>query len=139
MNFNGVAGAPKLNPGTPYPGEAPPYLLDSLTSKINYFALSEKDIAASGLHRLQPDNATPWTEMGLCNQTDPNAFFPDKGDSANPAKAICNLCIVKTQCAEDAIINNDTIGIRGGLSTEQRKHIAKKRRLAAKAKSQSSE
>ena len=34
-------------------------------------------------------NAPEWQERALCSQTDPEAFFPEKGGSTREAKRIC--------------------------------------------------
>ena len=36
-----------------------------------------------------------WQERALCAQTDPEAFFPEKGGSTREAKRVClSVCIV---------------------------------------------
>jgi WhiB family redox-sensing transcriptional regulator len=39
-----------------------------------------------------------WQADALCAQTDPEAFFPEKGGSTRDAKRICAGCDVKAQC-----------------------------------------
>ena len=41
-----------------------------------------------------PDEAS-WQERALCSQTDPEAFFPEKGGSTREAKKICVGCEVR--------------------------------------------
>lgn len=36
-----------------------------------------------------------WQEQALCAQTDPEAFFPEKGGSTREAKRICQACAVR--------------------------------------------
>ncbi len=46
------------------------------------------------------DNALAWQSDALCAQTDPEAFFPEKGGSTRDAKKICTTCEVRAQCLE---------------------------------------
>ena len=39
-----------------------------------------------------------WQERALCAQTDPEAFFPEKGGSTREAKRVCLSCDVRSQC-----------------------------------------
>ncbi len=41
--------------------------------------------------------ALSWQEQSLCAQTDPEAFFPEKGGSTREAKRICVGCEVKSE------------------------------------------
>ena len=43
-----------------------------------------------------------WQERGLCAQTDPEAFFPEKGGSTREAKRVCLTCDVRLECLEYA-------------------------------------
>jgi WhiB family redox-sensing transcriptional regulator len=59
-----------------------------------------------------------------CATTDPDAFFPEAGESTTRAKAVCASCPVRRQCLADAP-TWDRFSIRGGLSaTERRKKTA---------------
>jgi WhiB family transcriptional regulator, redox-sensing transcriptional regulator len=65
-----------------------------------------------------------------CQETDPEAWFADKGDwwAVHRSRELCNLCPVKRQCAEYAIVNNELYGVWGGLTTKERLAIRKKAR-----------
>ena len=39
-----------------------------------------------------------WQERALCAQTDPEAFFPEKGGSTREAKRVCMSCDVRPEC-----------------------------------------
>jgi WhiB family transcriptional regulator, redox-sensing transcriptional regulator len=41
-----------------------------------------------------------WQERALCAQTDPEAFFPEKGGSTREAKRVCLSCEVRAECLE---------------------------------------
>ena len=69
-----------------------------------------------------------WQERALCAQTDPEAFFPEKGGSTREAKRICGRCEVKGDCLEYALGHDERFGIWGGLSERERRKL--KRRVA---------
>lgn len=69
--------------------------------------------------------AQPWKERALCTQTDPEAFFPDKGGSTREAKRICGDCDVSAECLQTALDNDERFGIWGGLSERERRKLAK--------------
>ena len=69
-----------------------------------------------------------WHDDALCAQTDPEAFFPEKGGSTREAKKICSGCPVRAQCLEYALGNDERFGIWGGLSERERRRL---RRSAA--------
>ncbi|WP_029458394.1 WhiB family transcriptional regulator [Dietzia alimentaria] len=64
-----------------------------------------------------------WQDRALCAQTDPEAFFPEKGGSTREAKKICTGCEVKAECLEYALANDERFGIWGGLSERERRRI----------------
>lgn len=64
-----------------------------------------------------------WRDAALCAQTDPEAFFPDKGGSTRDAKAICSRCAVRPECLQAALDNDERFGIWGGLSERERRHL----------------
>jgi len=71
-----------------------------------------------------PENADDqWQERALCAQTDPEAFFPEKGGSTREAKRICLGCDVKNECLESALANDERFGIWGGLSERERRRL----------------
>ena len=41
------------------------------------------------------EGALGWQERALCAQTDPEAFFPEKGGSTREAKKVCVGCEVR--------------------------------------------
>lgn len=64
-----------------------------------------------------------WQDRALCAQTDPEAFFPEKGGSTREAKRICQGCEVKSECLEYALHNDERFGIWGGLSERERRRL----------------
>ncbi len=64
-----------------------------------------------------------WHERALCAQTDPEAFFPEKGGSTREAKKICTGCEVRSECLSYALANDERFGIWGGLSERERRRL----------------
>ena len=67
-----------------------------------------------------------WQERALCAQTDPEAFFPEKGGSTREAKKVCLTCEVRDDCLEYALMNDERFGIWGGLSERERRKLKKR-------------
>jgi WhiB family transcriptional regulator, redox-sensing transcriptional regulator len=72
------------------------------------------------------DGAMGWQEQALCAQTDPEAFFPEKGGSTREAKRVCTGCEVRAECLEYALANDERFGIWGGLSERERRKLKKR-------------
>jgi WhiB family transcriptional regulator, redox-sensing transcriptional regulator len=64
-----------------------------------------------------------WQERALCAQTDPEAFFPEKGGSTREAKRICTTCEVRSECLGYALEHDERFGIWGGLSERERRRL----------------
>ena len=64
-----------------------------------------------------------WQDRALCAQTDPEAFFPEKGGSTREAKRICLGCEVKDRCLDYALAHDERFGIWGGLSERERRRL----------------
>lgn len=76
-------------------------------------------------------DAQPWKAEALCAQTDPEAFFPEKGGSTRDAKKTCLSCEVRLQCLDYALENDERFGIWGGLSERERRPLKKSRSRGA--------
>lgn len=76
--------------------------------------------------RLIGDSArdTDWALDAVCAQTDPDAFFPDKGGSTAEGKKICARCPVQDECLADALATGQRHGVWGGLSDRERRTFA---------------
>lgn len=66
-----------------------------------------------------------WQTQALCAQTDPEAFFPEKGGSTRDAKKVCGSCAVRAECLEYALKNDERFGIWGGMSERERRRLRK--------------
>ncbi len=87
----------------------------------------EAEAAESGFP-IDIEEELRWQERALCAQTDPEAFFPEKGGSTREAKRICTTCAVRSECLEYALGNDERFGIWGGLSERERRRL--KRRVS---------
>ncbi len=66
----------------------------------------------------------PWADEALCQQTDPELFYPETSRPTNhEAKAICAGCFVQAECLTYALETNQTFGIWGGLSVQERHRL----------------
>jgi len=74
----------------------------------------------------EEENPLAWQSDSLCAQTDPEAFFPEKGGSTRDAKKICGSCEVRARCLEYALQNDERFGIWGGLSERERRKLRKR-------------
>ena len=72
---------------------------------------------------LDDDSSFAWQAEALCAQTDPEAFFPEKGGSTREAKRVCQSCTVRTECLEYALAHDERFGIWGGLSERERRKL----------------
>jgi WhiB family transcriptional regulator, redox-sensing transcriptional regulator len=78
------------------------------------------------LYVFDPADEQDWQERALCAQTDPEAFFPEKGGSTREAKRICLGCEVRSECLEYALQHDERFGIWGGLSERERRKLKKR-------------
>jgi WhiB family redox-sensing transcriptional regulator len=74
-----------------------------------------------------------WRLDALCAETDPEAFFPEKGGSTREAKRVCTGCAVRAECLEFALGNDERFGIWGGLSERERRRLRLQRRIPLSA------
>ncbi|WP_448073173.1 WhiB family transcriptional regulator [Georgenia yuyongxinii] len=85
-------------------------------------------VGADVLHLLQDqdDGVLAWQDRALCAQTDPEAFFPEKGGSTREAKRVCTSCEVRAECLDYALANDERFGIWGGLSERERRKLKRR-------------
>jgi WhiB family redox-sensing transcriptional regulator len=67
--------------------------------------------------------AARWRELAACRGIGLDLFFPERGESAEPARQVCAACPVRQPCLEYAISNRITHGIWGGLSERERRAL----------------
>jgi WhiB family redox-sensing transcriptional regulator len=63
-----------------------------------------------------------WHDNASCQTSDPEIFFPRKGESDLKAKAVCGRCPVRRECLDWAIGTDQRHGIWGGMSRPERNH-----------------
>ncbi len=73
-----------------------------------------------------PVGELDWQDRALCSQTDPEAFFPEKGRSTREAKKVCASCDVKAECLDYALRHDERFGIWGGLSERERRKLTRR-------------
>jgi WhiB family redox-sensing transcriptional regulator len=70
-----------------------------------------------------------WLEKAECKNVDPEIFFPEQGESLKPARKYCDICMVREECLEYAVVNFIVEGVWGGTSGRQRRALKKQRRM----------
>ena len=84
---------------------------------------ADSDAAIAQVMGLTDDSPLAWHQLALCAQTDPEAFFPEKGGSTREAKRVCASCEVRQECLDYALANDERFGIWGGLSERERRRL----------------
>ncbi|WP_246262517.1 WhiB family transcriptional regulator [Arthrobacter mobilis] len=105
--------------GEPEPGDGPDEVLPAA-------GRTWEQAVWIGLPGLPEEGELGWQADALCAQTDPEAFFPEKGGSTRDAKKVCSACTVRAQCLEYALANDERFGIWGGLSERERRRLRKR-------------
>lgn len=83
-------------------------------------------LGVPGVRQTNEDAPLAWQADALCAQTDPEAFFPEKGGSTREAKRVCDGCEVKAHCLDYALENDERFGIWGGLSERERRKLRRR-------------
>ena len=92
----------------------------------SYGAPGAVPLASMSVEELITAVELEWQERAVCAQTDPEAFFPEKGGSTREAKRICQSCEVRDECLEYALEHDERFGIWGGLSERERRRLKKR-------------
>lgn len=100
---------------------------------MNYLVLSGTVAGAAGAGTAWSDTAAliqpePWVGDARCAEVDPDIFFPSKGEVpiADLARTVCGGCPVADECLSFALRTDQRYGIWGGLTTRQRRSLAKR-------------
>jgi WhiB family redox-sensing transcriptional regulator len=67
--------------------------------------------------------AARWRELAACRGSDLEVFFPERGESAEPARRVCAACPVRQACLDYAITNRIAYGVWGGLTERERRTL----------------
>ena len=105
--------------GTPHTTTGSP--MTSITSRPRLSLVPVPD--AVEVFDPAPVTTDQWQDRALCAQTDPEAFFPEKGGSTREAKKICLGCEVRAECLDYALAHDERFGIWGGLSERERRRL----------------
>ncbi|KQX63889.1 MULTISPECIES: WhiB family transcriptional regulator [Streptomyces] len=79
-----------------------------------------------------------WREHAECRNEDPDLFFPigTSGPAllqTEQAKAVCRRCPVREQCLEWAMETDQTLGVWGGTSENERRALKRRTRAARRS------
>jgi WhiB family transcriptional regulator, redox-sensing transcriptional regulator len=81
-----------------------------------------RDLLLGSLLLPELRDARPeWAADGLCQEYPDVDFFPRRGETAGPAKAVCRRCLVRAECAAFALDLPDIRGIWGSTSERDRR------------------
>jgi WhiB family transcriptional regulator, redox-sensing transcriptional regulator len=69
-----------------------------------------------------------WMRGAACVEAVDVEFFPARGASTRPAKAVCARCPVRERCLRFALDERIAEGVWGGLSPQERRQLATGRR-----------
>lgn len=96
--------------------------------------------AVTDLHNIYNPDHEAWKDRALCADpaeadrqgitvTEMSAlFFPERGESTRPAKAICAACPVRADCLNYALDNHILHGLWGGFSERARRRMRRTRK-----------
>lgn len=65
-----------------------------------------------------------WRTRGVCQNVDPEVFFPAPSESADPAVSLCRSCPVQGSCLAWALEAGDLHGVWGGTTVRERRAMA---------------
>ena len=66
---------------------------------------------------------TGWQDRAACKGLAADLFFPERGEPATAAKAVCVECQVADDCLMYAITNLEISGVWGGKDGKERRRI----------------
>lgn len=71
-----------------------------------------------------------WQDLAACRDIAVELFFPPAEQESDIAKAVCSNCTVREPCLDFALAEGERFGIWGGLTSQERRSVAAKRRKA---------
>lgn len=72
-----------------------------------------------------------WRRHSACRGLDPEIFYPETDEEAEPAKQVCAQCSVQETCLEYALAGREKEGVWGGATERERRRILRQRRRAS--------
>lgn len=64
-----------------------------------------------------------WRDDAACKGMDIDMFYPERGQNARQALAVCAGCIVVKECLKYALDNSIRVGVFGGTTELHRRKI----------------
>ncbi|QIG58266.1 WhiB family transcription factor [Gordonia phage Skog] len=98
--------------------------LTELVLRRNSLAEAEIDLGTDDETVMEKRS---WKWGARCAGADYEAFFPEKGGSTREAKQICRECIVRSECLQAALDNDERFGVWGGYSERERRKMRSRR------------
>jgi WhiB family transcriptional regulator, redox-sensing transcriptional regulator len=90
-------------------------------------------IGGQGFGRSAPETASdalelfgqrpPWMRDAACREHPEVNFHPGHGESPEPARAVCSRCMVRNECLQFALDDDERYGVWGGLSPPERRAV----------------
>lgn len=83
--------------------------------------LSDELSDVGELFELVTAGRPAWQADALCREHPEVTWFPERGEPAGPAKAVCQGCLVRSECLAWAMEQDPALeGVWGGLTTKER-------------------
>ncbi len=75
----------------------------------------------SGVERDHLAREQAWERSALCAEVDPELFFADANQHAatKAARRICETCVVRPECLDDALTRVPEYGVRAGYTPRE--------------------
>lgn len=68
------------------------------------------------------DPTPPWFGRANCRGINPDVFIIFRGEDSRPARQICGMCVVRSECLGYALtLTPRVVGIWGGTSEKERR------------------
>ena len=93
------------------------------TSRATATTQAAGHIRLTAIYDVRDTAELAWQNQALCAQTDPEAFYPEKGGATRDAKRVCRSCEVRSQCLAYALDHDERFGIWGGMSERERRRL----------------
>jgi WhiB family transcriptional regulator, redox-sensing transcriptional regulator len=75
-------------------------------------------------------NQPRWMARASCRGLGTSAFFGDRPEETDEARAVCELCPTRAECLEFALDDRSLVGIWAGTDEAERRRIRRRRRAA---------
>lgn len=100
-------------------------IIDRKNEQQNRTANTGKSKVTLALYNEHPASLG-FKALASCRGVDPRVFFPSDSVGEAIAKEVCQGCVVRQECLDYAVKNNEDHGVWGGLSERERRSIRKR-------------